>query len=109
MTNPRPSDAASKRTAARPTEMVERMRAVASGSTRAASAKASAAESAAPSTRQRPVRYTIDLTPEQHHFLKRASLDLQADASAIVRALLTHLETDAELRARIGAEVERRY
>jgi len=93
-------------------DMVERMRAVASGSTRAATA-APAVPTTPAAARRGPraqrVRYTLDLSPEQHRYLKRAALDLQADASAVLRALLTELEGDAELRARVAANVERRY
>jgi hypothetical protein len=102
-------------TRSRPADMVERMRAVASGGPRATAA-ASTPSMASPTTtaerrgpRAHRVRYTLDLEPTQHRFLKRASLDFQTDASAIVRALLSELEDDPELRVRIAGRVERRY
>jgi hypothetical protein len=40
------------------------------------------------------VRFTLDLNPQQHKFLKRFALEAETDASAVVRALLAHLEED---------------
>ena len=48
--------------------------------------------------RAKPVRYTIDLSREQHRFLKRFAFDAEVDTSKVVRALLTHLEQNEDLR-----------
>ena len=58
-------------------------------------------------SRTKPVRYTLDLAPAQHRFLKRFALDAEADASAVLRVLLTLLEHDSELAARVAAELSR--
>lgn len=52
-------------------------------------------------TRGRRVRYTLDLSPEQHRALKRFAFDAEADASAIVRALLAELGSDPALARRV--------
>lgn len=52
-------------------------------------------------TRGRRVRYTLDLSPEQHRALKRFAFDAEADASAIVRALLAELGSDPALAGRV--------
>ena len=53
----------------------------------------------------KPVRFTLDLNREQHHFLKRFALDSDADASAVVRALLTRLQDDPELARQVQASI----
>lgn len=40
------------------------------------------------------VRYTLDLSPEQHTFLKRFAFDANVDASGVVRVLLSRLERE---------------
>jgi hypothetical protein len=55
----------------------------------------------------RRIRYTLDLSPPQHRFLKRFAVDAEVDASAVVRALLAELEHDAQLAARVQAQVAR--
>jgi hypothetical protein len=97
--------------ATKPRDMVARLREVASGSARQLDGTATVrrADAPAPTPRQRPVRYTLDLAPAQHRFLKRLALDLETDASLIVRALLSRLEEDSLLRTEIAGAVERRY
>lgn len=52
---------------------------------------------------ERRVRFTLDLSHDQHRFLKRFALDSETDASVIARALLTVLEGDAEVAAKVRA------
>lgn len=52
----------------------------------------------------KPVRYTLDLAPDDHQFLKRFAVDAGVNASVIVRALLGQLRADPELAARVRAE-----
>ncbi len=59
------------------------------------------------STLRPTVRYTIELDRAQHRALRIAALDLGADASAIVRALLAELEIDPELQRRVAGRVSR--
>lgn len=54
----------------------------------------------------RRVRYTLDLTPEQHRFLKRFAFDAETDASVVMRALLALLQNDEKLAQRILSSVE---
>ncbi len=56
----------------------------------------------------RRVRYTLDLSKEQHRFLKQFALDAEADASAILRTLLALLQTDQELAGRAIELVQRK-
>jgi len=58
-------------------------------------------ETTATSARGRRVRYTLDLSPEQHRALKRFAFDAEADASAIVRVLLAELGRDPALARRV--------
>lgn len=51
--------------------------------------------------RVRRVRFTLDLDPEQHKALKRFALDADADASEVMRALLSQLQTDTALRSAV--------
>ena len=62
---------------------------------------ATTAGAATAPTRGRRVRYTLDLSPEQHRALKRFAFDAEADASAIVRALLAELGSDPVLARRV--------
>jgi hypothetical protein len=62
---------------------------------------ATTAGAATAPTRGRRVRYTLDLSPEQHRALKRFAFDAEADASAIVRALLAELGSDPALARRV--------
>ncbi len=61
----------------------------------------------APPARERRVRYTLDLSPEQHRFLKRFAFDAEVDASAIFRMLLTELGRDPALAARVLDQIRR--
>jgi hypothetical protein len=61
------------------------------------------------STPERKVRITLDLAREQHRFLRRFAFEAEADASAVLRALLTLLEEDAALAKRVLARAERKY
>jgi hypothetical protein len=57
------------------------------------------------------VRFTLDLARSQHRFLKQFALDAEADASVILRVLLSLLEEDGRLTKRVLAriaELERR-
>lgn len=69
----------------------------------------SASESNAGGSRERRVRVTLDLTRDQHGFLRRFAFETEADASAILRALLALLEEDSALATRVLARVERKY
>lgn len=46
----------------------------------------------------RKVRFTLDLEPEQHKQLKRFALEAEADASEVLRALLTLLHSSTAVR-----------
>jgi hypothetical protein len=62
---------------------------------------------AAPRSRPRPpkpVRYTLDLSPDDHRFLKRFALDAEVNASTIVRALIGQLRTDSDLAERVRSD-----
>lgn len=47
-------------------------------------------------------RYTLDLSREQHRFLKLFAVDAEVDASAVLRALLRVLEADSILATRVS-------
>lgn len=47
--------------------------------------------------RAKTVRYTVDLEPKQHKFLKRFALNAEVDSSVVVRELLRRLEQDKQL------------
>jgi hypothetical protein len=57
--------------------------------------------------RERRVRVTVDLTREQHRFLRSFALDADSDGSSVLRALLALLAEDPaiakDIRARLGA------
>lgn len=55
----------------------------------------------------RRVRYTLDLTREQHRFLRRFAFDAETDASVVMRALLALLESDEKLAQRVLSDLER--
>jgi hypothetical protein len=85
----------------KPTELLERMRAATTHEKPEGQENAPpvAALSSAVEPAKR-VRYTLDLSKEQHRFLKQFALDADADASAVMRALLSILETDQALAGR---------
>jgi hypothetical protein len=58
---------------------------------------------------ERKVRFTLDLTRQQHRFLRRFAFDAEVDASAVLRALLALLEEDERLAKRVLARAERRF
>lgn len=58
---------------------------------------------------ERRIRVTLDLTREQHRFLRSFALDADADASSVLRLLLLLLQEDAVLAATVHGRVERRY
>ncbi len=61
----------------------------------------------APPARERRVRYTLDLSPEQHRSLKRFAFDAEVDASAIFRVLLAELGRDPALATRVLDQIRR--
>ena len=64
-------------------------------------------EERAPSVRPRPdkpVRFTLDLTPDMHRFLKRFALEIEVDAARVMRALLIELRSDAQLAERVRTQ-----
>jgi len=97
----------------RPSDIAQRMRQVALHNKPAAAgvesqeAPKAPVQPAAPVARERRIRYTLDLSPEQHRFLKRFAFDAEVDASAIVRALLTELDRDFALAERVRGQVRR--
>jgi hypothetical protein len=60
---------------------------------------------ARPPRPEKPVRFTLDLSRDQHRFLKEFALDTEADASVIMRALLTQLRDDPDLAQRVQAGI----
>ncbi len=57
--------------------------------------------------RERTYRVTVEVPRRQHRQLRLWALDHDADASAVVRALLAQLEADPALAERIAAAVRR--
>jgi hypothetical protein len=57
----------------------------------------------------RKVRITLDLAREQHRFLRRFAFEAEADATAVLRALVSLLEEDATVAKKALARTERRY
>ncbi|MBC9705820.1 MAG: hypothetical protein H9W81_12785 [Enterococcus sp.] len=51
------------------------------------------------------VRFTLDLDPEQHRFLKLYSLENGVKASVILRALVYLLEVDETIANRVIDEI----
>jgi hypothetical protein len=51
------------------------------------------------------VRFTLDLARPQHRFLKQFALDAEADASVVLRVLLSLLEEDGALTKRVLARL----
>lgn len=51
------------------------------------------------------VRFSLDLSKEQHKFLKRFALEEDTDASAVMRALLVRLEADEDLAEAVKAKL----
>jgi len=98
----------SQPTKPKPSDIAQRMRKVALHDKPATAADAAAREAppplvepVAPPPRERRIRYTLDLSPEQHRSLKRFAFDAEVDASAIVRVLLAELGRDHQLAERV--------
>ena len=53
------------------------------------------------------MRYTLDLSREQHRFLKRYAFEAEIDASVVMRALLSLLEKDETVARKVRSELER--
>lgn len=52
---------------------------------------------------------TLDLSREQHRFLRQFALDAESDASSILRALLALLEEDRALAGNVLGRAMRKY
>ena len=50
-------------------------------------------------------RYTLDLTREQHRFLKRFALEIDVEASKVMRVLPQLFQTDRDLSSRVTREL----
>jgi hypothetical protein len=55
----------------------------------------------------RRIRYTLDLSREQHRFLRRYAFDAETDASVVMRVLLALLRTDKTVARKVRSELER--
>lgn len=55
------------------------------------------------------IRTTLDLSREQHRFLRQFALDADSDASSVLRALLALLEEDPELAKTVLTRLVRKY
>jgi hypothetical protein len=62
-----------------------------------------------PRPTERRIRLTLDLSREQHRFIRRFALEEDTDASSVLRTLLALLEEDATLVERILGRLERKY
>lgn len=51
------------------------------------------------------IRFSVDLDPEQHRFLKLFSIENGIQASVIMRALIYQLEVNEELANRVIDEI----
>jgi hypothetical protein len=67
---------------------------------------ASEKESATPADEERRVRYTLDLSREQHRFLRRYAFDAEIDASVVMRTLLALLQNDDTVARKVRSELE---
>lgn len=52
---------------------------------------------------------TLDLSREQHRFLRQFALDAESDASSILRALLALLKDDRVLAESVVERIVRKY
>jgi hypothetical protein len=66
-------------------------------------------ESANPPSAERRIRLTLDLTREQHRFIRRFAVEAETDASSVLRMLLALLEEDPELADQVLRRVESKY
>ena len=85
----------------KPSDILDRMRQTA---TRAKPIQQPSSENASVAE-EKKVRFTLDLNKSQHKFLKLFALELETDASVVVRALLKHLESDPQLADSIQLEL----
>lgn len=67
-----------------------------------ASAKTGKAQDA---SHRSTIRFSVDLDPEQHKFLKLFSIENGIQASVIMRALIYQLEVNEELANRVIDEI----
>lgn len=54
---------------------------------------------------EKPVRFTVDLDPGLHLYLREYATSFSTKASVIVRELLAELRDDPELAARVQARI----
>jgi hypothetical protein len=87
-------------------ELLQRMRTVATREKPLSTAEPPVPSTTPPAGKR--IRYTLDLSPEQHRFLKRWAFDREVDASAVMRELLTELATDPDLAERLAERVQER-
>lgn len=52
------------------------------------------------------MRYTLDLSREQHRFLKRYAFDAEINASVVMRALLALLKKDKTVARKVRDELQ---
>lgn len=57
---------------------------------------------------EKPVRFTLDLDREHHQFLKTYAVQVGADASKVMRALLDELREGPNLSARVQSRLWQR-
>lgn len=62
---------------------------------------------APPKPKPKMVRYTLDLEPAQHKFLKRFALEAGVDSSRVLRVLLRRLEEDVDLSNAVMEELSK--
>lgn len=87
----------------RPSDILTRMRQVTAAARESALSRS---EVGGPGSRAR-VRFTLDLSAEQHKFLRRFALEAETDASQVLRVLLRLLEEDPGLADRVRAELRK--
>jgi hypothetical protein len=54
---------------------------------------------------EKPVRFTLDLDPVRHHYLKEAAGVMEVKASEIVRELLDEMRDDDDLWMRVRTRI----
>ncbi len=55
----------------------------------------------------KPIRITVDLNAQQHRFLREYCLNTGTKGTAVLRALLSELAEDQELRSRLTQRLRR--